>query len=88
MTVADEHIKALNRLRAAGGLVPIIESGLSKAQMPTDRVEKMICFCEWSLQADTDGDSEATKLRSEIHQGLARIKALMLQSHPMDQVEI
>lgn len=75
MTHQNDSNKAMNRLRAAAGLIPIIESGLAKAQMTPGRVENMCHFCTWAMQAEPEGDIEATKLRGEILEGLERIKA-------------
>lgn len=77
MTANHDIDKNLNRLRAAAGLIPIIESGLAKAQMPADRAVSMCRFCEWSLATDGENDGEALKLRNEVVQGLSRINAVI-----------
>ena len=86
MTNQIDGNKALNRLRAAAGLIPIIESGLAKAQMTPDRIENMCHFCVWALQAEPEGDLETTKLRGEIQEGVERIKAAVALLNMADNV--
>lgn len=68
---------ALNRLRAAAGLIPLIEDGLRQARMGELRAEKMIKFCEWAADHELACD-EAVRLTTDIQEGLERIKALLL----------
>ncbi len=68
---------ALNRLRAAAGLIPLIEDGLHQARMGELRAEKMINFCEWATNHELTCN-EAVRLTTDIQEGLKRIKALFL----------
>jgi hypothetical protein len=72
--------KELNRLRAAAGLIPIIESGLTRSQLSTDRAALMCEFCAWALDHDTAGDKVSEKLVQEIREGLERIRSTLPQS--------
>ena len=40
----------LNRLRAAAGLIPIIESGLTDSKLSAERAALMASFCEWTTE--------------------------------------
>ena len=62
----------LNRLRAAAGLIPIIESGLSDGAMSAERVAQMMLFCEWAVQVDPQSQEE-TRLVSGVAQGIERL---------------
>lgn len=71
--------KELNRLRAAAGLIPIIESGLARSQLSSDRAALMCEFCSWALEYDTAGDKVSEKLVQEISEGLERIRSILSQ---------
>lgn len=43
----------LNRLRAAAGLIPIIETGLTDGKLTIERVALMASFCEWAVTFET-----------------------------------
>ncbi|WP_150428117.1 hypothetical protein [Dechloromonas sp. CZR5] len=69
----------LNRLRAAAGLVPIIETGLVDGKLTQERAALMASFCEWAIQETIHNEDESL-LAESIHQGLDRIK-LQLSKH-------
>lgn len=63
----------LNRLRAAAGLIPIIEDGLSKGTLTPDRASLMAAFCAWAHdQSCENGDTQT--LAKAISDGLERIE--------------
>lgn len=64
---------ALNRLRAASALIPIIESGLAESRISVDRAALMAAFCEWAAENPPD-DPEAARLARAAADGLQRIK--------------
>jgi len=66
----------LNRLRAAAGLIPIIESGLTNSSLSPERAAVMASFCEWALEIQSV-DADALKLIEGIRQGLDRLKELL-----------
>lgn len=63
----------LNRLRAAAGLIPIIETGLADGKLTHERAALMTSFCEWAIQ-DTIHDEDESRLAESIYQGLDRLK--------------
>ncbi|HCN68520.1 MAG TPA: hypothetical protein DIT03_09685 [Candidatus Accumulibacter sp.] len=64
---------ALNRLRAASDLIPIIESGLADSRISVDRAALMASFCEWAAENPPD-DPEAARLARAVADGLQRIR--------------
>ena len=63
----------LSRLRAAAGLIPIIEDGLTKGTLTPDRASLMAAFCAWAHdQSCEDVDTQA--LAKTISDGLERIE--------------
>ena len=64
---------ALNRLRAATALIPIIESGLAASRLSAERAALMTSFCEWAAENPPD-DPEAARLARAVDDGLQRIK--------------
>ena len=68
---------ALNRLRAATALIPIIESGLADSRISAERAALMASFCEWATENPPD-DPEAAKLARSVADGLQRIKLRLL----------
>ena len=68
---------AINRLRAAAGLLPIIESGLSTSKLARDRAAMMAEFCQWSVPSGPTGDPEIDRLADEVRTGLARVTLLL-----------
>lgn len=69
----------LNRLRAAAGLVPIIETGLADGKLSHERAALMASFCEWAIQ-DPIHDEDESRLAESIHQGLDRLKRQLSRS--------
>lgn len=64
----------LNRLRAAAGLIPIIEDGLFQKTISVERASVMASFCAWAHdQAGAAPESQA--LAQLIRAGLERIDA-------------
>ncbi|MEF8723563.1 MULTISPECIES: hypothetical protein [Candidatus Accumulibacter] len=63
----------LNRLRAAAGLIPIIEAGLIDAKLSAERAALMASFCEWTTEKRST-DPNAIKLAESVDEGLKRIK--------------
>ena len=64
---------ALNRLRAATALIPIIESGLADSRISVERAALMAAFCEWAAENPPD-DPEAARLARAVADGLQRIR--------------
>ncbi|MEF8706560.1 MAG: hypothetical protein V5B07_09005 [Candidatus Accumulibacter sp. UW27] len=64
---------ALNRLRAATALIPIIESGLADSRISAERAALMAAFCEWATENPPE-DPEAAKLARAVADGLQRIQ--------------
>ena len=71
---------ALNRLRAAAALIPLIESGLADSRISAERAALMASFCEWATENPLD-DPEAAQLARSVADGLQRIK-LRLAARP------
>ncbi len=68
---------SINRLRAAAGLLPIIESGLTTSKLARDRAALMAEFCLWSIPPAASGDPEIDRLADEVRAGLARVTLLL-----------
>lgn len=66
----------LNRLRAATGLIPIIESGLRDGKLSTERAAFMASFCEWALTV-TPSDDDGLRLAEAVVKGLQRLRLQM-----------
>lgn len=62
----------LNRLRAAAGLIPIIEAGLSDGKLLVENAALMAAFCEWAVTIVSD-DPEESNLIEIVKQGLERL---------------
>ena len=70
----SEQTPQLNRLRAAAGLIPIIEGGLVLGSISHERASIMVAFCAWAHdQADDAPNAQA--LAQTIQEGLERIEA-------------
>ncbi|QKS29596.1 MAG: hypothetical protein HT579_12175 [Candidatus Accumulibacter similis] len=67
---------ALNRLRAASALIPIIESGLADSRISVERAALMAAFCEWAAENPPD-DPEAARLAESVTDGLQRIRLML-----------
>lgn len=67
----------LNRLRAAAGLIPIIESGLDDGTLSVERAALMASFCEWASSIKPS-DESAAHLVETVVQGLRRLREKMV----------
>lgn len=70
--------KRLNRLRAAAGLVPLIEGGLRDGKISDERAGQMAQFCAWALAGEAEAagsGEESRKLAAEVEAGLRRLGA-------------
>jgi hypothetical protein len=63
-----------NRLRAAAGLIPIIENGLFQKTISAERASIMAAFCAWARD-QTCSDASTTELAEIVSSGLERIDA-------------
>ena len=77
MSKIPESTPALNRLRAAAGLIPLIEDGLRQSKITAEKASLMAEFCSWATQQATEGGPEALRLADDIKSGLERLKALL-----------
>ena len=68
---------SINRLRAAAGLIPIIESGLTTSKLARDRAALMAAFCQWSVPSLPSGDPQIHRLADEVKTGLARVTSML-----------
>lgn len=66
----------LNRLRAAAGLIPIIETGLADGKLTIERAALMASFCEWAVTFETQ-DAEQKHLVDLVAEGLRRLQVRM-----------
>lgn len=78
MTEKPAPNKPLNRLRAAAGLIPVIESGLRDKKLNPEKASFMAEFCAWSLEHGLDETDESKLLADKIQQGLERIQIQLL----------
>lgn len=69
-----EPTPQLNRLRAAAGLIPIIEDGLILGSISHERASIMAAFCAWAYD-QANGDANTQALAQTIQDGLERIEA-------------
>lgn len=67
---------SLNRLRAAAGLAPLVESGLSDGKIPMDRVERMLSFCREAVETADLSDPDCAKSAAEVSAAIDRLSAL------------
>ena len=75
--------RSLNRLRAAAGLIPIIEAGLGDGKLANDRAALMCEFCAWAAGQDENLGQEGEKLAAEILAGLSKLR---ISSNPNVQI--
>lgn len=68
---------ALNRLRAAAGLIPLIEDGLRQSKITPEKAALMAEFCSWAADHGLRGDTEADWLAKAVSEGLARLNAVL-----------
>jgi len=77
MSKISDPSPELNRLRAAAGLAPLIESGLLQGTIDAERAATMARFCEWARDHGIKGDPEADRLSRVISEKLVRLEALL-----------
>lgn len=77
MPKIPEPTPSLNRLRAAAGLLPMIESGLADSKLSRDRAALMADFCSWAVSSEFQGEPEAERLAADVREGLDRVSALL-----------
>jgi len=61
-----------NRLRAAVGLIPLIDAGLRDGKLSEARVRQMIAFCHWAASGEVS-DPDLRDLQAQIQGGLQRL---------------
>lgn len=74
MTQITDTQRSLNRLRAAAGLIPIIEAGLGDGKLANDRAALMCEFCAWAAGHGEDLGQEGEKLTSQVQNSLGRLQ--------------
>lgn len=74
MTQITDAQRSLNRLRAAAGLIPIIEAELGDGKLANERAALMCEFCAWAAGQVEDLGQEGEKLAAEIQAGLDKLK--------------
>lgn len=67
----------LNRLRAAAGLLPLIETALADDRIGREKAALMAEFCAWATTHDRQDDPEADRLAKVIADGLERVRTLL-----------
>jgi hypothetical protein len=77
MTQTTDAQRSLNRLRAAAGLIPIIEAGLNDGKLANERAALMCEFCTWAAGHGDDLGDEGKKLTSTVVAGLSRLKLVL-----------
>ena len=77
MPKIPEPSHALNRLRAAVALIPIIESGVADGKIDRERAALMAEFCSWAASHGLKNDREAHRLAADLESGLKRLKSLL-----------
>ena len=82
MSKIPEPTPALNRLRAAAGLIPLIEDGLRQSKITAEKASLMAEFCSWAAQQATESGPEALRLGDNIKAGLERLKTLLAYRWP------
>lgn len=75
----------LNRLRAAAGLIPIIEAGLANGKLSIERAALMASFCEWAVAFETQ-DVEQNRLLVIVVNGLERLQVCLSLKGDIQQV--
>jgi len=74
MTQITDTQRSLNRLRAAAGLIPIIEAGLGDGKLANERAALMCEFCAWAAGHGEDLGQEGEKLTSQVQNSLGRLQ--------------
>jgi len=65
---------ALNRLRAAAGLIPLIEDGLTHSRIAGNKAESMVAFCQWATNHGITDSPEADRLTTSVKIGIERLQ--------------
>lgn len=68
---------ALNRLRAAAGLIPLIESGMRDGKISRDRAALMAEFCAWAAEQNAQAGPDGAKYADAIRTGLERLRSAL-----------
>lgn len=74
MTQITDAQRSLNRLRAAAGLIPLIEAGLKDGKLTNERAVLMCEFCAWAAGHGDDLGQEGEKLTSQVQNSLGRLQ--------------
>lgn len=74
MTQITDAQRSLNRLRAAAGLIPIIEAGLGDGKLGSEKAALMCEFCTWAAGHGEELGQEGEKLTSIVVAGLGRLR--------------
>lgn len=74
MSKVSPSTPALNRLRAAAGLVHLIEIDISHPHFSQERVVSMLAFCGAAIEHKLVGDPEAERLTGIVLHGIDRIQ--------------
>lgn len=74
MTQITDTQRSLNRLRAAAGLIPIIEAGLGDGKLANERAALMCEFCAWAAGHGEDLGQEGEKLTSQVQNSLGQLQ--------------
>lgn len=61
-----------NRLRAAIGLIPLIEAGLRDGKLSESRVKQMTAFCHWAASVEVT-EPDLRDLQAQIQAALAHL---------------
>ncbi len=77
MSKIPEPTPALNRLRAAAGLIHLIEDGLRQSKITAEKAALMAEFCSWATQQASESGPEALRLADDVNAGLERLKTLL-----------
>lgn len=77
MTQITDAQRSLNRIRAAAGLIPLIEAGLKDGKLTNERAVLMCEFCARAAGHGDDLRDEGEKLTSTVEAGLSRLKLVL-----------
>ncbi len=65
---------ALNRLRAAAGLLPQIEAGLRDGKIAREKAALSAEFCQWALDNAAEAGPDGVPLASALGKGLESLR--------------
>lgn len=77
----------LNRLRAAAGLIPIIETGLADGKLSIERAALMVSFCDWAVTFAAQ-NSEQQRLVDVVVHGLNRVQVRMSAKDEIEMANV